>query len=85
MNGIDVSPEDVSPDTATLQAIAKDTGGRAFTAPTARDLEAVYENLGRGFATRKEKQEITAAFAGGGLALLLAGLVTGLLRQGRLP
>jgi Ca-activated chloride channel homolog len=75
----------VPPDTATLDAIARTTGGRSFTAPTARDLEAVYANLGKGLATRKEKQEITAAFAGGGLALLLAGLVTGLLRGGRLP
>ena len=75
----------VPPDTATLESIARTTGGRFFTAPTARDLEAVYANLGRGLATRKAKQEVTAAFAGGGLALLLAGLVTGLLRNGRLP
>jgi Ca-activated chloride channel family protein len=75
----------VPPDTATLDSIARTTGGRSFMAPTARDLEAVYANLGKGLATRKEKQEITAAFAGGGLALLLAGLVTGLLRGGRLP
>ena len=81
----DGSKSPVPPDTATLDSIARTTGGRSFTAPTARDLEAVYANLGRGLAKRKEKQEITAAFAGGGLALLLAGLVTGLLRQGRLP
>jgi Ca-activated chloride channel family protein len=75
----------VPPDTATLESISRSTGGRFFTAPTVRDLEAVYANLGRGLAKRKDKQEITAAFAGGGLALLLAGLVTGLLRNGRLP
>ena len=73
------------PDTATLESIARTTGGRFFTAPTTRDLEAVYRNLGRGLAVRKEKQEVTAAFAGGALALLLAALVTGLLRTGRLP
>ena len=81
----DGSTTPVPPDTATLESIARTTGGRFFTAPTARDLEAVYANLGRGLATRKEKQEVTAAFAGGALALLLAGLVTGLLRNGRLP
>jgi Ca-activated chloride channel family protein len=75
----------VPPDEATLQEIARTTGGRFFRAPTARDLEAVYANLGRGLSVRSEKQEITAAFAGGALALLLAGLVTGLLRTGRLP
>jgi Ca-activated chloride channel homolog len=81
----DGSTTPVPPDIATLESIARTTGGRFFTAPTARDLEAVYANLGRGVATRKEKQEVTAAFAGGGLALLLAGLVAGLLRNGRLP
>jgi Ca-activated chloride channel family protein len=75
----------VPPDTATLQELARTTGGRFFTAPTARDLEAVYANLGRGLATRDEKQEVTAAFAGGALALLLGGLVTSMLRAGRLP
>jgi Ca-activated chloride channel family protein len=81
----DGSMTPVPPDTATLDTIARATGGRSFTAPTARDLEAVYANLGKGLAKREEKQEVTAAFAGGALILLLAGLVTGLLRNGRLP
>ena len=81
----DGSMTPVPPDISTLESIARTTGGRFFNAPTARDLEAVYANLGKGLATRKEKQEVTAAFAGGALALLLAGLVTGLLRNGRLP
>ena len=81
----DGSTTPVPPDIATLTSIARTTGGRFFTAPTARDLEAVYANLGRGLAKREEKREITAAFAGGGLALLLAGLVIGLVRNGRLP
>ncbi len=81
----DGTREPVPPDTQTLQDIAGTTGGRFFTAPTERDLEAVYANLGRGLATKEEKREVTAAFAGGALALLLAGLVTGLLRTGRLP
>jgi Ca-activated chloride channel family protein len=75
----------VPPDTQTLQDIARTTGGRFFTAPTERDLEAVYANLGRGLARREQKQEVTAAFAGGALALLLAGMVVSLLRTGRVP
>ena len=81
----DGSTTPVPPDTATLQSIARTTGGRFFTAPTARDLEAVYANLGRGLATKKEKQEVTAAFAGGALALLLGAMIVSLLRTGRLP
>jgi Ca-activated chloride channel family protein len=81
----DGSMTPVPPDTATLDSLARATGGRSFNAPTARDLAAVYANLGKGLSVRKEKQEVTAAFAGGALALLLAAMVTGLLRTGRLP
>ena len=81
----DGSTTPVPPDIATLESIARTTHGRFFTAPTERDLEAVYANLGRGLATRKEKQEVTAAFAGGGLALLVAGMAVAMARGGRLP
>jgi Ca-activated chloride channel homolog len=81
----DGTREPVPPDTDTLQEIARTTGGRSFTAPTERDLEAVYANLGRGLAKKEEKQEVTAAFAGGALALLLAGVAVSLLRTGRIP
>ena len=81
----DGTQERVPPDIETLQEVARLTGGRFFTAPTERDLEAVYANLGRGLSKREEKQEVTAAFAGGALALLLAGMVVSLLRTGRVP
>ena len=77
--------EFVPPDTQTLQQLARTTSGRFFTAPTERDLEGVYANLGRGLSKKKEKQEVTAAFAGGALALLLGGVVISLLRTGRVP
>jgi Ca-activated chloride channel family protein len=77
--------ENVPPDTLTLQEIARDTGGRYFSAPNAGELEAVYSGLATRFSTRMEKQEVTAAFAGGGLVLLLGGLALSLLRGGRLP
>jgi Ca-activated chloride channel family protein len=77
--------EPVPPDTLTLQEIARETGGRYFSAPDASKLEAVYSGLATRFSTRMEKQEVTAAFAGGGLLLLVAGLALSLLRGGRLP
>ena len=75
----------VPPDNVTLRDIAETTGGRFFAAPSAARLETIYENLGTRFSTRKEKQEVTAAFAGGALVLLLAGAILSLLRTGRLP
>lgn len=75
----------VPPDTVTLRDIAETTGGRHFNAPNAARLESIYANLGERFSTRKVKQEVTSAFAGGALVLLLAGGVLSLLRTGRLP
>jgi Ca-activated chloride channel family protein len=63
----------VPPDTATLQAIAERSGGRAFTAQQADALSAVYERLGSEVATKREPREVTGAFAAGAALLLLAG------------
>lgn len=63
----------VPPDTASLQAIAERSGGEAFTAQDADGLSAVYERLGSQVAMKDEQREITGAFAGGAIILLLAG------------
>jgi Ca-activated chloride channel family protein len=77
--------EPVPPDLLTLQDIARDTGGQFFATANARQLEAVYANLGTRLAHTKEKRQITSAFAGGAIVLLLAGAGFGLARGGRLP
>jgi Ca-activated chloride channel family protein len=63
----------VPPDPIESQAVASLSGGKAYSADTAKDLSAVYEQLGSRIGTRDEKREITAAFSGGALALLAAG------------
>jgi Ca-activated chloride channel homolog len=75
----------VPPDTGTLQEIARETRGRFYAAPDAGRLAEIYAGLGERFSTREEKQEVTAAFAGGGLMLLLAGMAVAMVRGGRLP
>ena len=75
----------VPPDTATLQQIAQLTGGRFYSVSDAARLQDIYAALGTRFAKMQERQEVTAAFAGGALLLLLAGAAAGLIRGGRLP
>jgi Ca-activated chloride channel family protein len=63
----------VPPDTETLREIARISGGRYFAAPDAARLESIYSRLGTGLSSRPEYREITAAFAGGAILLLVAG------------
>ena len=75
----------VPPDPGTLREIARRSGGRFSAAPNAEDLSAVYERLGSSVARVRERQQVTAGFAGGALALVLVGGVLSLLSTGRLP
>jgi Ca-activated chloride channel family protein len=77
--------EPVPPDPLTLREIARETHGRFFATADAGRLASIYESLGTRLSKVNEKQEVTSAFAGGGLVLLLAGAALGLLRSGRLP
>ena len=77
--------EPVPPDTGTLLEIARSTGGRFYNVADAGRLQEIYAGLGTRFAKLQERQEMTAAFAGGALVLLLAGAAAGMIRGGRLP
>ena len=61
----------VTPDPKTLQAVARITGGKYATAPTAERLKQVYKDLGTKVVKKKQTREVTAAFAGFGVVLLL--------------
>ena len=63
----------VPPDPASLEQIAERSGGRAFTAQEAGALSAVYEELGSRIAQKEEQREVTGAFAGGAIVLLIGG------------
>ncbi len=79
------SPLPVPPDPETLREIAQESQGRAFTVEDAGALNEIYKRLGSSIGTRTREQEITAAFAVGGLLLLAAAAFTSLRFSGRLP
>jgi Ca-activated chloride channel homolog len=70
--GSDGVSRPVPPDPASLEAIAEASDGESFTAADADGLAAVYDRLGSQVATEREPREVTAAFAGGALALVAA-------------
>ncbi len=74
----------VPPDRETLREIAKLTRGRYFEALSVDQTEAIYASLGTRLSSKPVKREVTAAFAGGAIALLLAGGALGLRWFGRL-
>jgi Ca-activated chloride channel family protein len=75
----------VPPDQETLRLVASETGGEFFASATEADLVSVYRDLGSSLGFVEEKREVTAAFAGTGAALILAGGVLSTLWSGRLP
>lgn len=74
-----VETRPVPPDPSESREVAEISGGRAYTADTAKDLSAVYDELGSRIGYRDEQREITAAFAGGALVLLAGGVLLSLL------
>jgi Ca-activated chloride channel family protein len=78
-------PVPVPPDPQLLAQIARQSGGRAFTAEDDSQLSSIYKSLGSQLGSKGKKQEITAAFALGGIALLLAAAAASVRVSGRLP
>ena len=74
----------VPPDARALEQMAEVSGARTFTAASAAGLKDVYERLGSQLGRRDEKRQVTSAFAGGGLLLMLAGVGMSLRWFGRL-
>jgi Ca-activated chloride channel homolog len=71
-------------DPTELRQIAAASHARSFTVGDSAAVSAVYANLARQLGHKTVKQEITANFAGAGLALLLIGSVLSLRWFGRL-
>lgn len=72
-------------DKDALKTIADATGGRFFEAADASQLKAVYQDIGRAVGYDVEKKEITAAFTGAGLLLVVLAAAGSMLWMSRLP
>jgi Ca-activated chloride channel homolog len=73
----------VPPDPASLAQIARESGGKAYTAETSQRLNQIYESLGSQLGRENKKRQVTSAVAGGGLVLMLAGVAMSLRWFGR--
>ncbi len=75
----------VPPDPDALRQVAAQTGGSFFATTSDRDLSAVTKDLKSRLGTTHKDEEITVAFAGAGILLLLAGCALSALWFRRVP
>lgn len=68
-----------------LAALAKGTGGTAYTAESARDLRSVYTKLGSTVGFQKEQKDVAFRFVGISLAVLVLAAALSLRWFSRLP
>jgi Ca-activated chloride channel family protein len=75
----------VPPDRETLKRVAETTGAKFFATGDSKKLSEIYKSLGSRIGFKKERRELTPAFAGAGLALMMLGGAFSLMWFGRLP
>jgi Ca-activated chloride channel family protein len=73
------------PDRDMLAQIAQVTGGRAFSAGSRGQLDAVWRDLGSRITYVREKRELTSVFMGGAALLLTLGAAASIAWFQRLP
>lgn len=64
--------EEFAANAGVLQQIAELTDGRFFSAPSADELESIYRGIGERASRAVERVELTQAFVGVGLLLMVA-------------
>jgi Ca-activated chloride channel family protein len=68
-----------------MRAVASQTGGKYYAAPSQADLSSVYRDLKSRLGHTNQDEEITVAFAAAGALLLLAGCLLSALWFRRIP
>jgi len=72
-------------DADALRALARDTGGQAYTAESGEELGEVYADIGSSLGTRAERQEVSTWFVAAGLAAAAVAAAFSLAWFSRLP
>ena len=75
----------VPPDPETLQAVAERTGGQFYDAPSAGQLDKVYDDIGSKIGFREERKDATHWPLGVGVGLLVIAAGLSLAWQQKLP
>lgn len=75
----------VPPDPDTLKAVSETSGAESFDAPTASQLKSIYASLGEKIGHDTKSRDITPAFVGAGLVLVLVAGASSLFWFNRFP
>jgi Ca-activated chloride channel homolog len=75
----------VPPDPGTVALLARESGGQAYDATTADQLNQVYRRLGTTVQSRRRPVEITSWFEGAAAVLFAGAVATARLRGAALP
>lgn len=75
----------VPPDPETLKAVAERTGGQFYDAPSAGQLNKVYDDIGSKIGSRKERKDATHWPLGVGVGFLVLAAGLSLAWQQKLP
>jgi len=82
---LDGKREKVPPDKALLQRISTLTNGRAFTAESVGELDSVYKNIRSEVGYEEVRKEVTANWAGYGLAFAVIAALAAVSLGARWP
>ena len=83
--GSGAARQTVPVDPAALAALARDTGGEAYTAATGAELREVYDDIGSSVGHRVEEREVTGWVLGFSLLAAAVAALTSLRWFARLP
>lgn len=75
----------VPPDRADLRAVAEITGGEAYTAESAGEIQDVYDNIGSSVGFDKVDKEVTSRYAGIAMLFTLAAAGAAVALASRFP